>query len=209
MSRPCIWEQGSVPVSAVPRCARAGWLAFALAAISGSAPACAEPDDVPELTTAADAWEGEAPSEASSDEPCQPSAHSVSGSVAVFGCDAQVDGLTLSEDHEESLDSLAANAGDPLSATTGRRLKDCRWSSFIDSANTMLVMCPGERHVVSGGCFSQATMLNSAPFEFQTAGNLPEQGERYQDLGATSGWMCTYDGPVQSAGQQAAALCCS
>ncbi len=31
---------------------------------------------------------------------------------------------------------------------------------FIDTANTMLVLCPGERHVVSGGCFSQAKMLN-------------------------------------------------
>ena len=148
--------------------------------------------------------------------PCAPEAYAVSDALSVYGCapqiDAVIDAVIDAEgnlvDDATAAGDLAALTPDPLEATNGRRLKRCRWSSFTDTAKSMLVMCPAEKHIVSGGCFAQTRMVNSAPFESQTIGNLPEAGERYQDVSPTSGWLCTYEGPTQSAGQKAAALCC-
>ena len=93
-------------------------------------------------------------------------------------------------------------------ATKGRRLKNCTWVSFTDTAKTMMAQCPAETHVVSGGCLAQTRIVNSAPFESSNNTNLPEHDERFQDVTAQSGWACTYEGPTQTAGQKAVALCC-
>ena len=89
----------------------------------------------------------------------------------------------------------------------GKRLHACTWHTFTATSKTMLVACPAESHVVSGGCMSQTPMLVSAPWENDTLGDLPERGERYQHVSDANGWMCIYEGSPPS-GQSATALCC-
>jgi len=205
----------SVPAALpMPRARGRGWFAFALAGAVALLHGCAgSSEPVPELaasdadpTDAVDGLEAGAPA-----EPCAREAYAVSDALTVYGCEAQVDAVVGDDGrlpHASETDALSADI-EPLEAAQGRRLKECQWSSFTDTAKTMLVMCPAEKHVVSGGCYAQTRMVNSAPFESQSVGDLPEHDERYQDLDDVSGWLCTYEGPTQSAGQKAAALCCN
>jgi hypothetical protein len=138
---------------------------------------------------------------------CARVVHELPGGVAIQGCEHQVEAVRNSD----PIDPLWAvdidAAGTSQSFQPGKRLHACEWHSFIDTAKVMMVTCPDNSHVVSGGCMSQTPMLVSAPWEDNTLGNLPEDSERYQDVGDPNGWVCIYDGPWPS-GQIATVLCC-
>jgi hypothetical protein len=136
------------------------------------------------------------PTDAEQDE-CEHMVHR-DGDVAVSGCRDRISAIQLG--------NVVQTAPGPTLLEPGKRLHDCTWTTFTDTAKVMLATCPADTHVVSGGCMSQTRMLASAPWETYV-GDLPEHGERYQDVADTNGWMCIYDGPYPS-GQIATALCC-
>jgi len=172
-------------------------------------PGCGEPD--PSLAFEASSSGGPVRSqgeEAQGPLACVRETHHPEAGIAIFGCADQAAAVRSSPGAEPLPDvdlQLAVDASMPIEP--GKRLHDCEWSSFIDTAKAMLVICPGEKHIVSGGCMSQTQMLVSAPWENNTVGDLPENGERYQDVGAPNGWLCIYEDPAPS-GQIATALCC-
>ena len=201
-------NRSTVPV----RTLHLGSRLFVLTSLFATPVACDSDAGLAHETTELDAADFEATDTSTVDPPvesreCLRETYALSDSTSAHGCSYQIDALIAGV--PTAGDTLAAAAPDPLSAANGRRLKECTWASYVDTANTMLVLCPDDRHVVSGGCYAQRRLLNSAPFESQTAANLPEADERVQDVTALSGWACTYDGPYQSAGQSAAALCCN
>lgn len=143
---------------------------------------------------------------------CAREVHELPGGVAIQGCEHQVEAVRASAlpDSPDSLPELdidVRGTGTSLPFQPGKRLHTCEWHSFVDTAKAMMVTCPDGSHVVSGGCMSQTPMLVSAPWEHNTLGNLPEDSERYQDVGDPNGWVCIYDGPWPS-GQIATVLCC-
>ena len=191
-----------------------GLVALIALVLGTAAPACDAPagpeedSDSPALAGDLDAGSAES---AESAESCVPETYALSDSMSVHGCATQIDALVRADVPPPDVapsDSLSAGVPDPLEATNGRRLKECSWGSYVDTQQTMMILCPDDKHVVAGGCYGQARLLNSAPVEAQTAGNLPEDNERVQDVTALSGWMCSYDAPTGSAGQNAAVLCC-
>jgi hypothetical protein len=124
--------------------------------------------------------------------------------VLGVACDQPEPATTI----DETDDTTGASAAPPVALLEpGKRLKNCTWSSFTDTAKVMMVTCPANTHVVSGGCLSQTRMVASAPWEDNTVGDLPEDGEKYQSVSDQNGWLCIYEDPYPS-GQMATALCC-
>ena len=139
---------------------------------------------------------------------CVPDVHHLPGGIAIHGCADQAAAVRVLPGPEPLPDvDFESGIDTSVHVEPGKRLHDCEWSSFTDVAKVMMVTCPSGTHVVSGGCMSQTPMLVSAPWENNAVGDLPENAERYQDLGDPNGWLCIYEDPYPS-GQIATALCC-
>jgi hypothetical protein len=131
---------------------------------------------------------------------CEPRDHDLGNGIVLRACDDQL------IDADEAAIILEATAAGhttlpeqqditaPVSAIPVPEFPvDCRWYQLDTASRVAMVTCPESRHVVAGGCAT--TKLLNASSAWENIGNdPPDNGESWDDVAATNGWLCEQAG---------------
>jgi hypothetical protein len=154
------------------------------------------------------------PLTASADE-CEPRDHDLGNGIVLRACDDQLIGA---EEAEMILEASAAghtlpeqqqDIAPPLSAVPITAIPvDCRWYQLDTASRSGMVTCPQGRNVVAGGCAGAKRLNVSATWE-SIANDPPDNGEFWDAVATTNGWLCEQAGLVIIPPRMiVSALCC-
>jgi hypothetical protein len=144
---------------------------------------------------------------------CEPRDHDLGNGIVLRACDDQL------IDADEATMILEATAAGhtlpeqditaPPSALLGARFPvDCRWYQLDATGRAAMLACPQGRHVVAGGCATTKLLNASSPWE-NIGNDPPDNGELWDNVGATNGWLCEQaEFPIIPTRLIASALCC-